>query len=167
LKGNERDETISWLVKRVMAQHRGVRSLGDDALMARAVGLSDRYLGGLRPTSVRWVTNQTARWGSCSWATREIRLSDRLRDVPDWVLDSVLVHELAHLRHPDHSPAFHRLANTFPRHADAALFLAGYGMGLNAAKERPAVAPAELVQAEERSDATQGFFPMFSHTEIH
>jgi hypothetical protein len=130
LTGRERDETIAWLVSRLMARQRGVRSLGDDALMDRAVDLSDRYLSGVRPASVRWVTNQSARWGSCSYSTREIRLSHRLRDVPEWVLESVLVHELAHLVHPDHSADFHLLANAYPRHHEAGIFLAGYGLGL-------------------------------------
>jgi hypothetical protein len=93
--------------------------------------LSDRYLGGVRPTTVRWVTNQSARWGSCSPHSGEIRISHRLREVPEWVLDAVLVHELAHLVHANHSPAFHALANHFPRHADASLFLAGYSLGLH------------------------------------
>ncbi len=132
LHGQLREETITWLVQRLMAKGRGVRAMGDEELMVRALDLSSRYLGGIRPTSVRWVTNQTARWGSCSWYSGEIRLSHRLRDVPEWVLDSVLVHELAHLRHPDHSPAFHQLANAYPRHHEAGLFLAGYGMGLAA-----------------------------------
>jgi hypothetical protein len=130
LMGRERDETIAWLVNRLMARQHGVRALGDDALMARAVELSDRYVSGVRPASVRWVTNQSARWGSCSYSTQEVRLSHRLRDVPEWVLDSVLIHELAHLRHPDHSAAFHELANTYPRHHEAGIFLAGYGLGL-------------------------------------
>jgi predicted metal-dependent hydrolase len=77
------------------------------------------------------VTNQTARWGSCSYYSGEIRISHRLRPVPAWVLDSVLVHELAHLTYPDHSPAFHRLAGSFPRHEEAGTFLAGYGLGLS------------------------------------
>ena len=92
--------------------------------------LSERYLVGVRPASVRWVTNQTTRWGSCSHYTGDIRISHRLRPVPAWVLDSVLVHELAHLSHPDHSPAFHRLANSYPRHREAGTFLAGYQLGL-------------------------------------
>jgi hypothetical protein len=43
----------------------------------------------------------------------------------------VLVHELAHLTYPDHSPAFHRLANSYRRHGEAGVFLAGYELGLS------------------------------------
>ena len=69
----------------------------------RATELSDRYLGGLAgPDSVRWVDNQTARWGSCTPGDRTIRLSARLQGMPAWVIDYVLVHELAHLLEPGH-----------------------------------------------------------------
>ncbi len=131
LDGESRQKTIDWLVERLLTRHRLQAPLGDDELMARAIALSDRYLVGARPASVRWVTNQTARWGSCSFYTGHIRVSHRLRAVPDWVLDSVLVHEVAHLTHPDHSPAFHRLAGAYPRHEEAGVFLAGYGLGLS------------------------------------
>ena len=124
-----RQRTVDWLVERLLTRHPQSR-LGDDELLARAVALSDRYLVGARPASVRWVTNQSARWGSCSWYSGDIRVSHRLHVVPVWVLDSVLAHEVAHLTHPDHSPAFHRLAGGYPRHHEAGLFLAGYGLGL-------------------------------------
>jgi len=130
LVGESRQKTIDWLVERLVTRHRLQAARGDDALLARAVALNERYLRGRRPASVRWVTNQSARWGSCSFDSADIRISHRLRAVPAWVLDSVLVHELAHLTHPDHSPAFHRLAGAYPRHAEAAVFLAGYGLGL-------------------------------------
>jgi hypothetical protein len=126
-----RQSTIEWLVDRLLSRHRLESALSDDDLLARAIALSDRYLVGARPVSVRWVTNQTARWGSCSWYSGDIRLSHRLRVVPDWVIDSVLVHELAHLTYPDHSPAFHQLASGYPRHAEAGVFLAGFGLGLS------------------------------------
>lgn len=125
-----RQKTIDWLVDRLRARHRPQSAMADDELLDRAIALSDRYLVGARPASVRWVTNQSARWGSCSYYSGHIRISHRLLAVPAWVLDSVLVHEVAHLTHPDHSPAFHRLAGAYPRHREAGTFLAGYGLGL-------------------------------------
>jgi hypothetical protein len=130
LSGEAREKTIAWLVDRLVAKHPLRTAVGDSELMARAEALSNRYRIGARPTSVRWVTNQMARWGSCSSHSGEIRISHRLRSVPEWVLDAVLVHELAHLVHPNHSPAFHQLANNYRRHHEAAIFLAGYGLGL-------------------------------------
>jgi predicted metal-dependent hydrolase len=131
LDPSSRQQTIDWLVQRLLTRYPPKPDLGDGALFARAIALSERYLIGVRPSSVRWVTNQTARWGSCSYYSGEIRISHRLRGVPDWVLDSVLVHELAHLTYPDHSPAFHRLANSYRRHDEAGVFLAGYELGLS------------------------------------
>jgi len=131
LDRDARQKTVDWLVERLLTRHSLQSRLGDDELLARAIALSDRYLVGARPASVRWVTNQSARWGSCSHYSGDIRVSHRLRAVPEWVLDSVLVHEVAHLTHPDHSPAFHRLAGSYPRHKEAGLFLAGYGLGLS------------------------------------
>ena len=64
------------------------RNSSDVALAARAEQLSRRYLGGhARPTSVRWVSTMGRRWASCTPAEGTIRVSDRLRDVPDHVLD--------------------------------------------------------------------------------
>jgi hypothetical protein len=130
LSGEAREKTVAWLVDRLVAKHPLRTAIGDAELMARAITLGNRYGIGARPTSVRWVTNQMSRWGSCSYHSGEIRLSHRLRSVPEWVLDAVLVHELAHLVHPNHSPAFHQLANGYPRHKDAGLFLHGFGLGL-------------------------------------
>ena len=59
----------------------------------------DRYLDGqAAPASVRWVASMRTRWASCTPEDGSIRVSERLRSVPSWVLDYVLVHELAHLR---------------------------------------------------------------------
>jgi Protein of unknown function DUF45 len=131
LNAESRQKTVDWLVERLLTRHGLQSGLDDDGLLARAIELSDRYLVGARPVSVRWVTNQSARWGSCSYYSGQIRLSHRLRVVPEWVLDSVLVHEVAHLTHADHSPAFHKLAGGYPRHKEAGVFLAGYGLGLS------------------------------------
>lgn len=133
----QRSEMVDALVRRVLAQQPHLHS-SDDDLYRRAAELADRYLNGTRPESIRWVTNQIRRWGSCSGHSREIRISDRLRVVPDWVLDAVLVHELAHLDEQSHSPRFHELANRYPRMAEADTFLDGFGLGLEHAGRRPA-----------------------------
>lgn len=130
LQEPRRSETIEWLVARVLAKRPGASS-SDHLLAERAAALADRYVDGVRPRTIRWVGNQARRWGSCTSSTGDIRISNRLRTIPDWVLDATIVHELAHLVHPDHSPAFHRVADRYPRQQDAAIFLEGYALGLS------------------------------------
>ncbi len=97
------------------------------ALAARAANLSRAHLDGrARPTAVVWVGNQNTRWGSCTPATGEIRLSERLRGMPDYVVDYVLVHELAHLLHADHSAAFWTTVGRYPHTERARGYLDGY-----------------------------------------
>jgi hypothetical protein len=99
----------------------------DDAeLSARARALSARYLAdAARPTSVRWVGNQMSRWGSCTPADGTIRVSERLKGMPGYVLDYVLLHELAHLLRPAHDREFWRLLSTYPRVERARGYLEG------------------------------------------
>lgn len=101
-------------------------NLTDDELMTRAGDLSRRWLNGRAvPVSVRWVGNQSARWGSCSTEDGTIRLSDRLQGMPQWVIDYVLLHELAHLIEANHSPRFHALLADYPHTERAKGFLEG------------------------------------------
>jgi predicted metal-dependent hydrolase len=119
-------EWVARMLDRLSAQERRRRP-GDDELLVRAAGLSDRYLGGLaRPVSVSWVSNQNTRWGSCTPADRTIRLSSRLLGMPSWVIDYVLLHELAHLVQPGHGPRFWSLMESFPRTERARGFLEGF-----------------------------------------
>lgn len=84
-------------------------------LRCRAERLNHRYFDGrLQIASIHYVTNQKRRYGSCSVATGRIRIADRVADLPTWVIDYVLVHELAHLEQPNHSPAFWHLVNRYP-----------------------------------------------------
>lgn len=101
------------------------KNLGDE-LAARAAELSRSYLGGAaRPVSVRWVSNQNSRWGSATPARGTIRLSDKLQGMPGWVVDYVLLHELAHLIEASHSPAFWRLLESYPHTETAKAYLQG------------------------------------------
>jgi predicted metal-dependent hydrolase len=79
----------------------------------RARRLARQY-GFPRPTSVTWSDNQHARWGSCTPDTGTIRVSSRLAAYPTWVLDYVLVHELAHLVEHNHGPWFDALVDRYP-----------------------------------------------------
>lgn len=98
--------------------------------MARCAELSARYLDALAdPVSVRWVPPMRTRWASCTPTEGTIRVSERLRDVPPWVLDYVLVHELAHLLVPGHGKDFWEWVHRYPK-TDRAM---GYLEGLSAA----------------------------------
>jgi hypothetical protein len=130
LRGIDRDRMVANLVKR-LEHHRPNLHASDAALQQRATMLGDRYLDGIRASSIRWSRTQNKRWGSCTLFTKEIRISERLRVAPDWVLDAVIIHELAHLIEPDHSPRFRALERRYPKHAEADLFLEGYSLGLN------------------------------------
>lgn len=83
-------------------------------LNERAERLAHRY-GLPVPTSIRWVSNQLQRWGSCTPADGSIRLSDRLTSFPPWVIDYVIVHELAHLVELGHNARFWALVDAYPR----------------------------------------------------
>ncbi|MEU1541624.1 M48 family metallopeptidase [Actinacidiphila glaucinigra] len=109
-----------------LAAQESRRRLGDDGLSARAAQLSAQYLGGRAiPRTVRWVTNQNSRWGSCTPAEGSIRLSHRLQGMPEYVVDYVLLHELAHLLVPGHGPDFWRLLESYPRTERARGYLEG------------------------------------------
>ncbi|MFJ5232663.1 M48 family metallopeptidase [Kitasatospora sp. NPDC088391] len=109
-----------------LAAQESRRVLGDEALQARARELSELYLDGRAvPEQVRWVTNQNSRWGSCTPSERTVRLSHRLQGMPAYVVDYVLLHELAHLLVPDHGPRFWALLDAYPRTERARGYLEG------------------------------------------
>ncbi|HET7172983.1 MAG TPA: M48 family metallopeptidase [Nocardioidaceae bacterium] len=126
---HEEAEWVSTMVDRVTrAEQR--RRPSNAALQARAHRLSERYLNGLaRPTSVRWVDNQQARWGSCTPADGSIRLSTRLQGLPTYVVDYVIVHELTHLLVHGHGPEFWAWVNRYERTERARGFLDGVTAG--------------------------------------
>jgi predicted metal-dependent hydrolase len=121
----EEQQWVDRMLERLAAREQRRRPT-DIRLLTRAQALSARYLDGAAvPSSVRWVDNQRARWGSCTPADGSIRLSRRLLGMPGWVLDYVIVHELAHLIVPDHGPRFWTLVAGYPNTERAKGFLEG------------------------------------------
>jgi predicted metal-dependent hydrolase len=98
----------------------------DETLLARCAQLSAKYLDDTAtPASVRWVAPMRTRWASCTPVDATIRVSRRLQEVPGWVLDYVLVHELAHLRVTPHNAEFWALVRRYPKAERAIGFLEG------------------------------------------
>ena len=113
----------------------------DARLEERARALNRRYFDGrLRWTSIAYA-EQSSRWGSCTTVAGVIRISTRAAELPAWVLDYLLVHELAHLEVPHHGPRFWTLVNRYPLTERAR----GYLMALDHQAGRPEPEP-ELVQ---------------------
>ncbi len=116
-----RTEEAQW-VARMEQRFARRRSAERIDLVRRAARLADRH-GLDRPASIRWADGMTTRWGSCTPATGSIRISIRLVPFPDWVIDYVIVHELAHLRVPGHGADFDALVARYPRRERAIGFL--------------------------------------------
>jgi len=129
-RAEESEWVDTMLGKLARNEQRGRRT--DDQLMRRARELSRDYLQGrAAPASVRWVSNMTTRWGSCTTGEGTIRLSDRLRTMPTWVIDYVLLHELAHLIEPNHNARFWSWVDRFPRSERAKGYLEGIAAAAN------------------------------------
>jgi hypothetical protein len=121
----EEKEWVRTMLARLERQEKRRRP-SDAGLMRRARDLNSRFLDGqATPQTVRWVDNQNSRWGSCTPADRAIRLSRRLQGMPAWVIDYVLVHELAHLLEIGHTTAFWELVDRYPKAERAKGFLEG------------------------------------------
>ena len=123
-RAEEAEWVTTMLGKLERTEQRGRRT--DEHLMRRARELSREYLQGrAQPSSVRWVDNMTQRWGSCTTGEGTIRLSNRLRSMPTWVIDYVLLHELTHLLEPNHNARFWAWVDQFPRSERAKGYLEG------------------------------------------
>lgn len=122
----EEAAAVSDMVERYRRKTTSSRT-SDAALAARAEQLNARHLEGkARVGSISWSSNQNTRWGSCTTATGDIRISDRLRNVPDYVLDAVIVHELVHTFISGHGPEFWQWADKAPQAERAKGYLEAY-----------------------------------------
>ncbi len=119
-------------LRRSETRRRSSARYSDEALAARCQELSETYLDGRAvPEGIRWVAPMRTRWASCTPGTATIRVSRRLRNVPSWVLDYVLVHELAHLLEPGHGADFWKWVDRYPKTERAIGYLEGLSAAAN------------------------------------
>ena len=130
-KADER-AMVPEMVAKIRAQE-AVATMSEESLQIRAGQLLEEFAPEivLRPASVNWRAMRE-RWGSCTSLDRSIRISDRLKGAPDYVLDYVLFHEAIHLEHFDHGEQFKQLLARFPLEAQAEAYLKGYEAAENA-----------------------------------
>ncbi|MDP9022464.1 MAG: M48 family metallopeptidase [Actinomycetota bacterium] len=121
----DEEQVVATLVDRVSGALRAREAGGDAELARRADVLADTYLDGVRARSARWSARMGRRHGSCTPADGTIRISRRAAAYPQYVLEYILVHELAHLQVRGHSAAFWELVARYPQAERARGFLEG------------------------------------------
>jgi len=118
----------------------------DGWLRHRAQELNEKYFNGSLNFSIRFVTNQNSRYGSCTSLDKSIRISDRVKSMPSWVQDYIIIHELTHLIYPDHSKKFWETVNRY-KYAERAK---GYliALGVEQIAEETESPPEENILSE-------------------
>jgi predicted metal-dependent hydrolase len=101
----------------------------DTWLQQRAQELNKKYFDGALDFSITFVTNQHSRFGSCTSIDKTIRIAERVKTMPLWVQDYIIIHELTHLLHPDHSKKFWKKVNQFKYAERAKGYLLAVGTG--------------------------------------
>jgi predicted metal-dependent hydrolase len=120
-------EETHWVARMAQRMERRA-STAEVPLDPRATALTNRFFLP-QHSSIRWVDNQELRWGSCTPRDGSIRISSRLATMPSWVLDYVIVHELAHLAVPAHDDSFWLLVGRYPKTERARGYLMAVGAG--------------------------------------
>lgn len=124
----ELEPIIARLKQRMQKKVRPIAQT-DEELQKRAQQLNRQYFNGrLKWQSIRYVTNQNTLYGSCTPSLGTIRLNHRLAEMPEWVRDYVIVHELAHLEEANHGPRFWKLVNNYPLTERARGYLMAIGL---------------------------------------
>jgi predicted metal-dependent hydrolase len=113
-------------------QTRRAKGRTDAELQSRANQINKEYFGGkIKWNAIRWVSNMNSRLGSCTNGgptDGHIRISDKIKPWPAWVVDYVIAHELVHRLYANHSKDYWKtLTEGYPLTERARGFIRGVG----------------------------------------
>ena len=120
-------EEKKWIQKMIKWKE-NKKQLNNNLLFKRAKELNKIYFDNSLDFSIKFVTNQKKRFGSCNFKTKSIKISDRLIKAPKWVQDYVIIHELAHLIYPNHNKNFREKVNQYKYTERSKGYLIALGM---------------------------------------
>jgi predicted metal-dependent hydrolase len=107
MKPEEEKKLIEKMKEKLQKKQQKKHLNQDDYLLTKFKEFNLQYFQGkLKVKSLEFVTNQTRVNGSCTPNNGTIRLSHKLLEMPRWVLDYVIMHEMTHLQYPNHSKGF-------------------------------------------------------------
>ena len=131
-------ELIPEMIEMVLKREAKARK-GDDQLLKIALEILEKYLPDFyeRPTSITW-RSMNERWGSCTTVDGTIRISERLINAPEYVLNYIIFHELIHLRVHAHDENFYEYLKRYTDQEKAEAFLEGYEIGVQSGSGFPA-----------------------------
>ncbi len=130
----EVDRLVAEIVDEVKQKRARVRARADADLEALARRINRKHFGReIQWHSIRWVGNMRKRLGSCTTGgptDGDIRISDRIKGWPPWVIEYVVAHELAHRKHANHSKEFWAYLSRYPKAERARGFIMGIAFQL-------------------------------------
>ena len=131
-------ELIPEMIEMVLKREAKARK-GDDQLLKIALEILEKFLPDFyeRPTSITW-RSMNERWGSCTTVDGTIRISERLINAPEYVLNYIIFHELIHLRVHAHDENFYEYLQRYTDQEKAEAFLEGYEIGVQSGSGFPA-----------------------------
>ena len=159
MPARELEDVLAGLRRRLWEGLRRKRVFEDSQLEDLAAKVARRRLADLSlpPFSVRFSRRQRRRWGSCTTdgGRGSIRISERLRGHPTWVLEHLLLHELIHLEVADHGPRFAALLARCPHAERAGGYLEALE-SLNLLGEEIGEGPTLLARLRARVETDEG-----------
>ena len=105
----ELDRTVRELARTLLRRARATQVNHREEALALAQRIAMRFPDPPAVRRVLFVTNHRTQWGSYSPTTGTVRLNAALRQMPRWVLEAVVTHELAHAVHLNHTDEFWEL----------------------------------------------------------